>query len=103
MQILPARDRPETKLRYYLEKNGADLSEYPESTLELVYYPTDKIRVPVNKDNVLKSGLVKEKDSALIVDYIDIDLPGFVGPRVGQWEWRRRPAVMGHPSGEECI
>jgi hypothetical protein len=69
-------DRPETKLRYYLEKNGADLSEYPESTLELVYYPTDKIRVPVNKANVLKSGLVKEKDSALIVDYIDIDLPG---------------------------
>jgi hypothetical protein len=69
-------DRPETKLRYYLEKNGADLSEYPESTLELVYYPTDKIRVPVNKENVLKSGLVREKDSALIVDYIDIDLPG---------------------------
>ena len=69
-------DRPETKLRYYLEKNGADISEYPESTLDLVYYPTDKIRVPVNKENVLKSGLVKEKDSALIVDYIDIDLPG---------------------------
>ena len=69
-------DRPETKLRYYLEKNGADLSEYPESTLDLVYYPTDKIRVQVNKENVLKSGLVKEKDSALIVDYIDIDLPG---------------------------
>jgi hypothetical protein len=69
-------DRPETKLRYYLEKNGADLSEYPESTLDLVYYPTDKIRVPVNRENVLKSGLVKEKDSALIVDYIDIDLPG---------------------------
>jgi hypothetical protein len=69
-------DRPETKLRYYLEKNGADLSEYPESTLELVYYPTDKIRVPVNRENVLKSGIVKEKDSSLIVDYIDIDLPG---------------------------
>jgi hypothetical protein len=69
-------DRPETKLRYYLEKNGADTGEYPESTLELIYYPTDKIRVPVNKENVLKSGLVKEKDSALIVDYIDIDLPG---------------------------
>ena len=69
-------DRSETKLRYYLEKNGADVGEYPESTLDLVYYPTDKIRVPVNKENVLKSGLVKEKDSALIVDYIDIDLPG---------------------------
>jgi hypothetical protein len=69
-------DKPETKLRYYLERNGADLSQYPESTLDLVYYPTDKIRVPVNRENVLKSGLVKAKDSALIVDYIDIDLPG---------------------------
>lgn len=69
-------DRPETKVRSYLSRMGADLSEYPESTLETVFYPTNKIRVPVNKENVLKSGLVKEKDSALIVDYIDIDLPG---------------------------
>ncbi|WP_445383154.1 protein O-mannosyl-transferase family [Robiginitalea sp. IMCC43444] len=68
-------DRPETKLRYYLEKNGGDINEYPESTLDLVYYPTNKIRVPVNKENVLKYGIVKPRDSALIVDYIDIDLP----------------------------
>jgi tetratricopeptide (TPR) repeat protein len=44
----------------------------------MVYYPTDKIRVPVNKQNVLSSGLVKEKDADLIVDYIDIDLPGAI-------------------------
>ena len=69
-------DRPETKIKSYLSRMGADLSEYPESTLETVFYPTNKIRVPVNKENVIKSGLVKEKDSALIVDYIDIDLPG---------------------------
>ena len=69
-------DRPETKIRSYLERIGADPSEYPESTLQTVFYPTNKIRVPVNKENVLSSGLVKEKDSALIVDYIDIDLPG---------------------------
>ncbi|NAS10368.1 glycosyltransferase family 117 protein [Poritiphilus flavus] len=68
-------DKPQTKFKYILEKQGADLSEYAESTLDLVYYPTNKIRVPVNKKNVLESGLVKEKDSALIVDYIDIDLP----------------------------
>ena len=68
-------DRPETKFRYYLEKNGLDINQYPESTLDLVYYPTNKIRVPVNKENVLKYGIVKPKDSALIVDYIDIDLP----------------------------
>tara|TARA_B110000091_G_C13788339_1_gene464395 strand:- start:927 stop:2075 length:1149 start_codon:yes stop_codon:yes gene_type:complete len=41
----------------------------------MIYYPTNKIRVSVNKKNVLESGLVKEKDSALILDYIDIDLP----------------------------
>ena len=51
------------------------VSNYSESTLDIVYYPTNKIRIPVNKQNVLESGLVKEKDSALIVDYIDIDLP----------------------------
>ena len=70
-----ASDKPETKLRYILERSDRDLSEYSESTLDLVYYPTNKIRVPVNKENVLKSGLVKPRDSALIVDYIDIDLP----------------------------
>lgn len=68
-------DKPQTTFRYLLEKRGGDLSEYPESSLNMVYYPTHKIRVPVNKKNVLESGLVKEKDTALIVDYIDIDLP----------------------------
>ncbi|MAU25868.1 MAG: hypothetical protein CMH45_00485 [Muricauda sp.] len=70
-----ASDKPQTKYKYLLEKQGADLSQYPESQLDVVYYPTNKIRVPVNKKNVLESGLVKAKDSALIVDYIDIDLP----------------------------
>ncbi|MGB5647679.1 MAG: DUF2723 domain-containing protein [Muriicola sp.] len=70
-----ASNNPQTKLGSLLEKQGADLSGYSESTLDLVYYPTNKIRIPVNKKNVLESGLVKEKDSALIVDYIDIDLP----------------------------
>lgn len=48
---------------------------------ETVFYPTNKIRVPVNKENVLKSGIVRPKDSALIVDYIDIDLPKSVLPK----------------------
>ncbi len=68
-------DNPQTKFKYILKKQGADLSQYSESTLNLVYYPTNKIRIDVNKDTVLNNGLVKEKDSALIVDYIDIDLP----------------------------
>ncbi len=68
-------DAPQTKFRHIFQKQGADLSQYPESTLDIVYYPTNKIRIPVNKKNVLQSGLVKENDADLIVDYIDIDLP----------------------------
>lgn len=68
-------DKPQTKLRYILEKKGADLSQYSESTLDFVYYPTNKIRIDVNKHTVINNGLVKEKDTAQIVDYIDIDLP----------------------------
>lgn len=68
-------DKPQTKYRYLLEKQGADTSGIPEGTLNIIYYPTNKIRIPVNKENVLASGLVKAKDSALIVDHIDIDLP----------------------------
>ncbi|UGU14336.1 DUF2723 domain-containing protein [Sinomicrobium kalidii] len=58
-----------------IKRQGGDLSQYPENTKSTIFYPTNKIRIPVNKENVLKSGLVKEKDSALIVDHIDIDLP----------------------------
>ncbi|MRI02516.1 DUF2723 domain-containing protein [Kriegella sp. EG-1] len=67
-------DKPQTKLRHILTQRNADLTDYPDSFLNTVYYPTHKIRIPVNKQNVLESGLVKEKDSALIVDYIDIDI-----------------------------
>ncbi|GJQ07187.1 membrane protein [Capnocytophaga cynodegmi] len=42
------------------------------------YYPTNKIRIPVNKENVLKSGVVKPEDAHLIVDYIDIKLPNAI-------------------------
>ncbi|WP_268225560.1 glycosyltransferase family 117 protein [Sinomicrobium oceani] len=58
-----------------IRRQGGDVRQYPENTKSTIFYPTHKIRVPVNKENVLKSGLVKAKDSALIVDYIDIDLP----------------------------
>ncbi|MEM8847181.1 MAG: DUF2723 domain-containing protein [Bacteroidota bacterium] len=74
-------DKPQTKFKFLLEKQGADLSQYSEGNLDIVYYPTNKVRIPVNKKNVLESGLVKEKDSALIVDYIDIDLPQSALPK----------------------
>tara|TARA_B110000438_G_scaffold23636_1_gene21715 strand:- start:4219 stop:7761 length:3543 start_codon:yes stop_codon:yes gene_type:complete len=70
-----ASDHPRTKYKNLLEQYGADLSSVPKFTQNMIFYPTNKIRVSVNKKNVLESGLVDEKDSNLIVDYIDIDLP----------------------------
>jgi hypothetical protein len=68
-------DHPRTKYKHLLQQYGADLDQIPKATQSLVYYPTNKIRVPVNKKNVLKSGVVRPEDADLIVDYIDIDLP----------------------------
>ena len=36
--------------------------------------PTNKVRIPVNKENVLKNGIVAQKDADKIVPYIDITL-----------------------------
>ena len=68
-------DDPKTQYGYLLKQAGIDLSNIPEATKEMIYYPTNKIRVPVNKKNVLESGIVSKKDEHLIVDYIDIELP----------------------------
>lgn len=90
-------DKPQTKYRYILEKQGVDLDQVDPASLDIVYYPTNKVRIPVNKKNVLESGLVKEKDSALILDYIDIDLPKSALPKnrilmldiLANFDWKR--------------
>ena len=68
-------DHPRTKIKDLLANSGQDPNQLPESQQEGVFYPTRKIRVPVNKENVLKSGIVKPEDADKIVPYIDIDLP----------------------------
>ena len=68
-------DQPRTQYKYLLDQYNVETSGIPKATQKMVYYPTNKLRVPVNKENVLKSGIVKAEDADLIVDYIDIDLP----------------------------
>ena len=70
-----ASDNPRTKYRNLIAQAGGDISNYPINALETVFYPTNKIRVPVNVDNVIQSGIVNQSDKDLIVPYIDIDLP----------------------------
>lgn len=68
-------DQPRTQYKFLLEQYDVSRTNIPKSTQQMIYYPTNQIRVPVNKENVLKSGVVKPEDAELIVDYIDIDLP----------------------------
>ncbi len=90
-------DREQTKIKYiFSQQENIDAEAYSESFLNTVYYPTRKIRIPVNKQNVLSSGLVKQKDADLIVDYIDIDLPSAITKKsmmmldiIAQNNWKR--------------
>ncbi|WP_088323946.1 DUF2723 domain-containing protein [Polaribacter tangerinus] len=45
-----------------------------ENGIKEKFYPTNRIRIPVHKENVLKSGIVAAKDADKIVDYIDITI-----------------------------
>ncbi len=45
---------------------------------KLQYYPTKKVRVPIDKEAVLANGVVKPADSSKIVDYIDWNLNGSI-------------------------
>lgn len=75
-------------------------------------YPTNKIRIPVNKQKVLENGTVAQKDADKILDYIDItiDQVGLTKNRIlmldilanNNWE---RPIYFtgGSPEDEEYI
>ena len=70
-----ASDRKETKYRHLNRAIRGNPEQFPIGTQEMIYYPTNKIRVPVNIKNVIENGIVKKEDEDLIVPYIDIDLP----------------------------
>lgn len=69
-------DDPRYKLAYALKATGDDPSLYPPQLLNSNYVPTTNIRVPVDKDNVLEYGIVKEKDADKIEPYLDIKISG---------------------------
>ena len=68
-------DNPRTKYKYIVQQDPrADISRYRSQDLNVSYLPTDILRLPVNKENVLKYGIVKPKDADKIVPYIDIKI-----------------------------
>ena len=69
-------DNPKTKHKYILQQQGYDISRLREQDLNNSYIPTQHISIPVNKQNVLKYGIVKPKDANTVVDSIIIDIKG---------------------------
>jgi len=67
-------DNPRTKFKYILEQQGDDPSFYPSQLVNSNYFPVENIRIPVNKENALKYGIVKEKDADKMEDYLDVEI-----------------------------
>jgi tetratricopeptide (TPR) repeat protein len=61
-------DKPNTKVKFVLQSQGEDPNQYPNALTNTNYYPTRNISIPVNKANVLKSGIVKPEDADKIED-----------------------------------
>ena len=62
-----------TFMKWIASSNDATYYE-TENGLQEKIFPTNKIRIPVNKANALKYGIVAAKDADKIVDYIDIEI-----------------------------
>jgi len=69
-------EKPNTKFKFAVESQGEDPSLYPNHLLNSNYYPTRNISIPVNKEMVLKNGIVKPKDADKIEDYLFTQIGG---------------------------
>ncbi|WP_299364939.1 DUF2723 domain-containing protein [Winogradskyella sp.] len=71
-----ANEDPKTKFEYVIKAQREDPSQYPKHILKTNYFPTRHISIPVNKDVVLKNGIVKPKDADKIEDYLYAEIEG---------------------------
>jgi hypothetical protein len=95
-------------MRWIASDNDATYFETENGQREKIY-PTNKIRVPVNKENALKYGIVAQKDADKIVDYIDItiDNNGLTKNRIlmldilNNFDWKRPIYFTGGSNSDE--
>lgn len=52
------------------------LDDNDPNSLAFDFLPQHKLSLPVNKENVLKAGIVKPEDAHLIVDHLELDIKG---------------------------
>ncbi|WOD42068.1 protein O-mannosyl-transferase family [Hwangdonia lutea] len=67
-------NNPRSKYKYILQQQGVDVSQVRSQDLNANYLPTGHLRLPVNKENALKYGIVKPKDADKMVSHIDIHI-----------------------------
>lgn len=69
-------DKPKTKYKYLMQQQGYDISGIRNQDLNANFLFTRNIRIPVNKENAIQSGIVKPEDADKIVPHIDIEIKG---------------------------
>ncbi|NEW79048.1 MAG: DUF2723 domain-containing protein [Gelidibacter sp.] len=79
-EIIPQLKDSVVDIKYFMKwiESDQDITFYDldDDGIQEKILPTNKIRIPVDKEMVLKNGIVAQKDSALIVPYIDIEFNG---------------------------
>ena len=68
------KDEKKYKYGEILKQQGYDISGFRSQDLNANFLPTENIKIPVNKNNVIESGLVSEVDLSLIEDEIIIKI-----------------------------
>ncbi len=72
---------PKTDARWNI-KDFIDFIKMPKSTVEMAngqtihFYPTNKLRIPIDKATIIKNNVVDKKYFDSIVPYIDLDIKG---------------------------
>ena len=70
------RDEKRFKYKALLDQQGYDTRGLRSQDLNANYLPTENVRIPVNKDNVISNNIVSPKDADKIVDEIIINIKG---------------------------
>jgi len=102
-------DDERTKYGYVLEQQGYQTKGQRNQDLNANYAPTEFVRIPVNKEAVLKNGVVAAKDADRIVDHIDIKITGQVIMKnrmmmldiIAQNNWERPVYFSGGAFGDD--
>ena len=67
-------ENQKTKMAYILQQQGENPNDYPSQYRGVNYFPVEHIKIPVDKNNALEYGIVKQEDSDKIVTFVDIKI-----------------------------